>query len=198
MTGVGGRPVSAIETSMASISEASSFFSIPLLYQINDPSAPLPMCFPHFPRLDWTLWFVPLGYPATGWLTRLFDGVTRGDKAIIGLLDKDKYYELFPTEPPQIVRIMPRTYEFSKDTARNWNVREEDVKPIARTYERDDIPVPFKKEIQPWPRTPFLRVAAETNRPEYFVWACIGTTATAEIFSKRLRVWLSEAGNEVQ
>lgn len=196
ITGVGGRPVAAIEA--ASSADDPTWVSIPLLYQINDPSSQLPLCFPHFPRLDWTLWFLPLGEPSGSWIAGLYDGITRGDESIIGLLDKEKYYQLFPTEPPAIVRIVPRTYEFSKDTAKSWKVAEESDERFLSTYQRGDFPSQGRKDAQPWPQTPLLRKAAETNRPEYFVWGCVGTTATAEILSRRMRIWLGEAETKVQ
>lgn len=52
MTGVNGvRPALAIE---AAHSMEGPWVYVPLLYQVNDPNnAFLPLCFPHFPRLDW-------------------------------------------------------------------------------------------------------------------------------------------------
>ena len=50
---------------------------VPFRFQVNAPYARLPLCVPHFPRMDWTLWFVPLGESGR-WLGRLVYGITAG------------------------------------------------------------------------------------------------------------------------
>ena len=75
---MGGRPVALIEAAQAL---DGPWLPVPLRYQVNDPAAPLPLCWPHFPRMDWTLWFVPLGQTDAVdamWTTRLLRGIVNG------------------------------------------------------------------------------------------------------------------------
>merc|ERR1719277_962434 len=78
MSGVGGRPIVALE---GAITEHGNWKAIPFKYQTN-PSASASMpsfSFPHFPRLDWTMWFLPLGSDGKAfWLGRLLRGVCEG------------------------------------------------------------------------------------------------------------------------
>ena len=67
---------------------------VPLRYQVNDPAASLPWCFPHFPRMDWSLWFVPLGDPGR-WLAQLLRGLLSGDPAILSLVDERAFRAAF-------------------------------------------------------------------------------------------------------
>ena len=91
MTGVGGRPVTLIE---AANTMDGPWVAVPLRYQVNDPAASLPWCFPHFPRMDWSRWFVPLGDPGR-WLAQLLRGLLSGDPAILSLVDERAFRAAF-------------------------------------------------------------------------------------------------------
>ena len=182
MTGVGGRPVAVLE---GAISADGPWIPIPLLYQVNDPSGPLSFCFPHFPRLDWTLWFVPMGDSGL-WIARLFQGITVADPAIVGLLDKHAFDQRFPIEPPAIVRVVPKIYQWEGS---QWQVSNDvhysdvDV-PVMATYKRGDlydntIDYDESSSSLTWPSTPLLRPLASSMRPEYFIWASLGTSVAA-------------------
>lgn len=173
----GSRPVAAIE---AANSMDGPWYSIPFLYQINDPVAPLPLCFPHFPRVDWTIWFIPLGETGV-WIARLFQGITVGDPEILRLLDRTKFHENFPDHPPSIIRVVARKYQLDEnynfgDTIKSrWIIRDDPrySRPIA-TYHRKET-LPDAVTANPWPWQPLRTVVDASARPEYFVWGCVGT-----------------------
>jgi hypothetical protein len=173
----GSRSVAAIE---AATSMDGPWYSIPFLYQINDPGALLPLCFPHFPRLDWTIWFIPLGETGV-WIARLFQGITVGDPDILRLLDQTKFRQQFPDHPPSIIRVIARKYQLDDDyndgnaIKSQWIVRDDPrySQPIA-TYHRKEKQ-PNAVAANPWPRQPLRTVVEATVRPEFFVWGCIGT-----------------------
>ena len=174
ITGVGGRPVAAIE---AAQTMDGPWRYVPLLYQVNDPSAPLPLCFPHFPRLDWTLWFIPLGESGL-WIARFFHGVTVNDPSVVSLLDESTFRQTFPDEPPAIVRVVPRIYKL--DRSGNGWLASDDVRysqsPVLATFTKGDLASLSKRKMdsQQWPSAPLLRPLANARKPEYFVWGCLG------------------------
>jgi len=169
---------------------------LPFLYQVNDPSRPLPFAFPHFPRLDWTIWFIPLGETGS-WIARLFQGITLGDEAVLSLLDAREFRKQFPAEPPAIVRVVPRIYEFNSSPSDHspWRVRDDEhyrQGPVLATYTRGDLPTPASWS-EPWPSLPVLRpLVAASDRPDHFVWGCL---ASAEL-ARRARVWVFEKSAE--
>ena len=172
MTGIDGRPVPVIE---GATNTDGPWYPIPLLYQVNDPSRPLPVCFPHFPRVDWTLWFIPFGEGGL-WISKFFQGITVSDPTILHLLDEASFHRTFPTEPPAIVRVVPRTYEWINE---EWKVspdRRFDASFVLAEYKRKDI---SETSPQSWPSTPFLGQLSASVRPEYFIWGCLGATGMA-------------------
>lgn len=173
MTGVNGRPVATIE---AAQSIDGLWKYVPLLYQVNDPTGPLPLCFPHFPRLDWTLWFIPFGEQGL-WIARFFNGITLNDPNVVGLLDKSSFYQTFPDEPPAIVRVVPRKYEL--DAQGGWLVSNDirySQSPVLATFTRGDLASMEMEHdsTMPWPVTPLRPLAEKAGRPEYFIWECLG------------------------
>jgi hypothetical protein len=175
ITGVNGRPVATVQ---AAAQIDGPWHDIPLLYQVNDPSTPLPLCVPHFPRLDWTLWFIPSGETGV-WIARFFQGLSVGDPAILRLVDESRFHQIFPTgQPPAVVRVVPKKYEFNNDAAKGiWRVSDDaryKESPVLAVYHRGDRPT--RTEPRPWPSVPLLRPLVDTaRRPEYFVWGCLGT-----------------------
>jgi len=187
MSGVGGRPTAVLEA----LRDASSpWVTVPFKYQVMDTGSVPPLCFPHFPRLDWTYWFVPLGgsdKDLGGWLGHFLRGISSGDSDILDLLDRPKLERLFPNGPPEALRLSPMTYKacwpglaggdwWTRYPARvgeesAWNA----VAPI------DDLAAPLvinaKDALKsfpafgqrPWPETPLLRSLAKENH-EIFVW----------------------------
>ena len=184
MTGVNGRPVAAIE---AAQSMDGPWLHVPLWYQVNDPTAPLPLCFPHFPRLDWTLWFIPLGESGV-WIARFFNGIVADDPAVMRLVNEPEFRQSFPSEPPAIVRVVPRTY--SVDPAgKGWLVTDDSrysESPVLAVFNRGDLPREDDAKSGPsaWPSLPLLRPLADSGRPEYFVWGCLGSTEAARRVAK--------------
>jgi len=193
MTGKTGRPVAAIE---AASTIEGPWYPIPFLYQVNDPARPLPFCFPHFPRLDWTVWFIPLGQTGS-WIARLFQGITTGDAAVLSLLDEHEFRKQFPDQPPAIVRVVPRIYKFNEvDTSRSpgdpWLAKDDEryrSNPVLATFSRGKWEDDDALIDQSWPSVPVLRRLVEASgRPEYFVWGCL----TAAELARRLRTTTSD------
>ena len=180
ITGVGGRPVEVIE---AAYEMEGPWRYVPLRYQVNDPAAPLPLCVPHFPRMDWTLWFVPLGQGGR-WVGRLLHGITNAEPSVLSLLDRPAFEAAFPLGPPEFVRISSQDYSVhgavdagAEVAAATWRVLEgsSDFEVFARAdLER------FRPQdgASAWPTLPLLRaMAAASGDGERFVW---GVCAVAE------------------
>ena len=174
ITGVGGRPVALIE---AATSAEGPWRAVPLLYQVSDPGAPLPLCWPHFPRLDWTLWFVPLGESGR-WVGRLLRGILSGDPHILSLLDERAFHLVFPT-PPTHVRLSEQLYVL--DAAGGWQtVQPDEGARLVKAATDPDVvaAVTAATEAAPWPSMP-LRALSDSLRPDQFVWLCFATAAVA-------------------
>lgn len=186
ITGVGGRPVAVIE---AALSSEGPWHYIPLLYQVNDPTAPLPLCFPHFPRLDWTLWFIPFGEQGL-WIARFFDGIVNNDPTVTSLVDETALRQAFPTETPAIVRVVPRRYHVDS-SGKGWIAAEDSrysKSPVLATFSRGDLESlegRLRDTAEPWPSTPIIHPLSRAfERPEYYVWGCIGTAEAARRAAK--------------
>eukprot|EP00439_Symbiodinium_sp_Y106_P039812 s871_g4.t2 len=110
MSGVGGRPTEVLE---GSLSPSGPWATVPFRYQVVETTRQPPFCFPHFPRLDWTYWFVPLGSSdgdLQGWLGQFLSQVQMGNAEVLNLLDRPEFEQRFPDGPPQFLRISPRTF----------------------------------------------------------------------------------------
>lgn len=172
MTGVGGRPVALIEAAEAL---DGPWLPVPLRYQVNEPSAPLPLCWPHFPRMDWALWFVPLGQTDGLWITRLLRGIANGDPGVLSLLDEPAFAARFAS-PPNFARLSIETYTL--EASGRWAVSgdgTDGLRSVVTTVARALLP--FSSD---WPSTP-LRLALAPGglglSPEQFIW---GWFAVAE------------------
>lgn len=187
ITGVNARPVAVIE---AAQSLDGPWRYVSLLYQVNDPAASLPLCFPHFPRLDWTLWFIPFGEQGL-WIARFFNGIVNNDPAVMRLVDGPVFRQTFPTDQPSIVRVVPRKYSLD---GKGWLVSEDSRysgSPVLATFTKGDLNE--ERDVQPWPSTPLIRRLSYVARPEYFVWGCLGT---AEATRRTVQPSKKEDGRE--
>lgn len=186
ITGVGGRPVGVIE---GAASPDGPWLPVPLRYQVNDPTATLPLCWPHFPRMDWTLWFAPLGDRGV-WIARLLRGIADDVPGVTSLIDEPAYREAFPT-PPQFVRYADRT--FTLDGATNgatWAVASASADEgwqVARTeaaataaLASDLAATAGPLGTAEWPSFVPLRLASERVSPEQFIWASFLVAAAAQ------------------
>lgn len=187
MTGVGGRPVTLIE---AASSMDGPWLPVPLRYQVNDPSAPLPLCFPHFPRMDWTLWFIPLG--ETGrWFSRLLCGILNGEPTILSLIDEAAMRQAFP-EGPAFLRVSDVTYTL--DTMGHWfaTAAPDSIASQAKTVlARSDCVV---SGSDAWPPTP-LRALSDRLSPELFIWTwfVLASAAASQPGSNAVGLGIPEA-----
>ena len=73
----------------------------------------------HLPRLDWRLWFLPLGckrqgaaYEPPAWLEGLLGGILRHDPAVLALLSRE--LNPFPHAPPRRVRTRLVAFSFAE------------------------------------------------------------------------------------
>ena len=182
MTGVGGRPVTLIE---AAGSVDGPWLPVPLRYQVNDPSASLPFCFPHFPRMDWTLWFVPLG-EAGPWFPRFLRGILSAEPSILSLIDEAALRQNFP-EGPAFLRVSDVTYTL--DNLGHWapGTSPNDFFPDATVLARSDFVTTSRSgSLDAWQSTP-IRMLSDHLSPELFVWTWFVLAAASSPRSHRGR-----------
>jgi hypothetical protein len=77
---------------------------------------------PHQPRLDWQMWFAPLGeYQQNRWFVNLMLQLLRGSPDVLGLLGRNP----FPDGPPRYIRARVYGYHFTrfKENDGNWWTR---------------------------------------------------------------------------
>ena len=84
-----------------------------------------PVVIPHQPRLDWMMWFVPMGHPLNlYWFERFLQRLRENDPAVTGLLAENP----FAGEPPVSVRVQAYRYRFADPFEREpggpWWTRE--------------------------------------------------------------------------
>jgi hypothetical protein len=84
---------------------------------------------PYHLRLDWLMWFLPLGGDRDLWFRRFLEKLLRGDKQALGLLRSNP----FPDRPPRWIRARLFRYRYTtwrerKDTGAWW------VRELAGTY----------------------------------------------------------------
>jgi len=186
MSGIGGRPIVALE---GAHSASGPWLSLPFRYQTNpEPGTTPSFAFPHFPRLDWTMWFIPLGSEGNSkWLVRLLKGIVSGQKSVLNLLDRQSLEHAFPDQPPSYVRLVPKTLTFTSSWHDRawWNVKPADVfverawdsfsddlllQPTGHAFNIDELSrlVPDAASHGSWPSNK-LRLAADTLEPALFV-----------------------------
>eukprot|EP00933_Yihiella_yeosuensis_P080666 TRINITY_DN94128_c0_g1_i1.p1 TRINITY_DN94128_c0_g1~~TRINITY_DN94128_c0_g1_i1.p1 ORF type:complete len:242 (-),score=47.48 TRINITY_DN94128_c0_g1_i1:369-1034(-) len=170
--------------------------TIPFRFQVMEAMKMPPLCFPHFPRLDWTHWFVPLGGSdgdLRGWLGQLIAGLGSGETSILNLLDRSAWDKLFPDGPPKFLRLSPMTFSATLPTVENgntwWSIRAADIavepawdglsldSPLARPkiFEPQWLNLPEASDSLTWPGTPVIRQMADSGQ-DAFVWACFAVT----------------------
>jgi len=173
MTGAdGSRPTALIE---AARSADGPWLTLPFRYQVMDPHMKLPFCFPHFPRLDWTLWFVPLGEKGR-WVSRFINDILQGSPDVVNLLDAPAFHAVFPEggPPPELVRLTPMKYILNPDTG-GWECII-DPNGMSQTFSKSDFRYALNGAV--WPSLGLLRALSEaTGRGEGFIWL---TFAVAE------------------
>jgi hypothetical protein len=65
---------------------------------------------PHQPRLDWQMWFVPLGvFQQHPWLEQFLYRLLKGSPEVLDLLQKNP----FPESPPKYLRVLRYRYHFT-------------------------------------------------------------------------------------
>jgi hypothetical protein len=75
---------------------------------------PLRWIIPHNPRLDWQLWFVPLGPTLPDWFHKFLHRLQQGSPEVLALLATNP----FPDQPPTAIRTTLYRYDFAPPTHR--------------------------------------------------------------------------------
>lgn len=69
---------------------------------------------PHQPRLDWMMWFVPIGSPFLPWFEAFVDRLLENAPQVTALLESNP----FPSAPPRYLRISLYWYRFTDPETR--------------------------------------------------------------------------------
>jgi hypothetical protein len=84
-------------------------------YKPQELSQMTPVVIPHQPRLDWMLWFVPLGHPLNlMWFDRFMQRLHENSPVVTELLEENPFLE----KPPKYVRVSRYRYRFASPEAR--------------------------------------------------------------------------------
>jgi hypothetical protein len=70
---------------------------------------------PHQPRVDWMMWFVPMGPIFLPWFESLLHRLLENSPAVVDLLETNP----FSDEPPQFLRTSLYYYRFTNSETRN-------------------------------------------------------------------------------
>jgi hypothetical protein len=108
----------------------------------GDPRRMPPQIAPYHLRLDWLMWFLPLGRSyGEGWLSPFLVRLLEGDRATLALLRTNP----FPSAPPTHVRARLYRYRFT-----TWRERRESGQWWVRTLVGEYIPpVRLRDEEEP-------------------------------------------------
>jgi len=80
-------------------------------YKPQDVLAPLPICAPHQPRLDWQMWFAALSNARSNpWFISFLARLAENSPTVTKLLEKNP----FPNKPPSFLRALLYRYEFTR------------------------------------------------------------------------------------
>ena len=83
-------------------------------YKPGPPQGTLPLVAPYQPRLDWQMWFAPLGSPQNSFWTRtLVFRLLSAEPTVLGLF-KDTPF----AKPPRQIRILAYSYTFAEPSER--------------------------------------------------------------------------------
>jgi hypothetical protein len=93
-------------------------------YKPGELNKPLHVVIPHQPRLDWMVWFVPLGPVFIDWFESFLARLLENSPAVTAQLEHNP----FPESPPVAVRVQAFEYSFTdfeqhEETGNRWNRR---------------------------------------------------------------------------
>jgi hypothetical protein len=90
----------------------------------GEPTRRPPQVAPYHLRLDWLMWFLPLGGGRDFWFERFLEKLLLGDRQVLGLLRHNP----FPDQPPRWIRARLFEYRYTtwqeRRTTGAWWVRE--------------------------------------------------------------------------
>ncbi len=89
-------------------------------YRPDDPQQMPQIVLPHQPRLDWMVWFVPLGPRHLAWFDQFLVALLDNSPDVTALLEANP----FPDQPPRFIRVHAWQYRFTSPQQReltgNW------------------------------------------------------------------------------
>ena len=95
--------------------DAKTWTPLEFKYKPGDPSRAPAFIAPYHPRLDWHMWFVPLGFPEFVMpYQRFLERVLEGSPPVLGLLPDGA----FPNGPPKYLRAHLLEYTFTDPATR--------------------------------------------------------------------------------
>lgn len=84
-------------------------------YRPGDTARQPELIIPHQPRLDWMMWFVPMGPPFLPWFQNFLYALLDDSEEVMNLLEEDP----FPDQKPRAVRVSVYRYRFTTPEARS-------------------------------------------------------------------------------
>jgi hypothetical protein len=104
-----------IELVIEGSQDGQNWYAYEFKYKPGDPGRRPELVIPHQPRLDWMMWFAPMGYPPwmQQWLEGLLYGLLENLPAIVDLLDTNP----FSGQPPRYLRVETFRYHFTDPQA---------------------------------------------------------------------------------
>ncbi|MCW8914242.1 MAG: lipase maturation factor family protein [Magnetovibrio sp.] len=108
-------------------------------YKPGNPSNPPTLVMPHQPRLDWMMWFVPMGRPEfMMFYQRFVERILEGSEPVIDLLPTSVAKTFKTHGPPKYIRAQLVNYVFSTPT-----VRRETGRWWMTTWRQPFAPIPW-------------------------------------------------------
>ena len=104
-----------IEIIVEGSADGKTWRSYEFKYKPGDPGRRPEVVVPHQPRLDWLMWFVPMGPPFLPMLEGLGQRLLENSPPVIDLLDSNP----FPDEPPRYLRFSQYRYHFTSPETRS-------------------------------------------------------------------------------
>ena len=104
-----------IELEVEGLGEDGQWRPYVFKYKPGDPMRRPQVVIPHQPRLDWAMWFVPLGHPLhREWFAAFLNRLYEGAPEVTALLETNPY----PNGPPKAVRASLYRYRFTDPATR--------------------------------------------------------------------------------
>jgi hypothetical protein len=98
-----------IEVQIAASLDGKNWRPYEFRYLPEDPRRIAPFIVPHHPRLDWTMWFVPVSPFFLDWFERFLNRLLEGPAPVMGLLREPP----FGDQPAAMLKVEVYRYRFT-------------------------------------------------------------------------------------